>query len=258
MIQETTTFTCRSCGSANIIKNGTNKCGNPQYHCKDCGAYRVLDPERRHSQATREQVLKAAQERVSLRGIERIFKVCRQTVAKWIRGYLKQLPVVAGTLLLYEVGDVLEIDELWSFVLNKDQKSWVWVALCRRTRQIVAFYVGKRDETAARQLEQRIPSLCPMYTDEYRPYEGVLPEPLHWANQKEVGRHHIWNDGTIPYASVWHVLFVKPCPFPNVIPCTELCWSGLSLNTTYKFHHLLINHYLAEKYYRPRFELWIG
>ena len=74
--------------------------------------YRVLKPKERHSQEKRDQVLKAAQERVSLRGIERIFNVCRQTVARWIRDYLKQLPVVADTLLLYEVGDVLEIDEL--------------------------------------------------------------------------------------------------------------------------------------------------
>jgi transposase-like protein len=174
MIQETITYTCRSCGSTNIIKNGTNKCGNPQYHCKDCGVYRVLEPKQRHSDKTYKQVLRAAQERVSLRGIERIFKVCRQTVVRWIRDYLKQLPVIADTLLLYEVGDVLEIDELWSFVLDKDQKRWVWIALCRRTRQIVAFHIGKRDEAAARQLEQRIPypyTLCPMYTDKYLSYE---------------------------------------------------------------------------------------
>jgi len=200
MIQETTKFTCRSCGSANIIRNGTNKCGNPQYHCKDCGVYRVLDPKQRHSEETREQVLRAARERVSLRGIERIFKVCRQTVAKWIKAYLKQLPVIADTLLLYEVGDVLEIDELWSFVGEKDHKRWIWLALCRRTRQIVAFYIGKRDEDAARQLEQRITypyTLCPMYTDQYVAYEGVLPEQLHWPKEKQSGAtSHIerWNN----------------------------------------------------------------
>jgi IS1 family transposase/transposase-like protein len=200
MIQETTKFTCRSCGSANIIRNGTNKCGNPQYHCKDCGVYRVLDPKQRHSEKTREQVLRAARERVSLHGIERIFKVCRQTVAKWIQAYLKQLPVIADTLLLYEVGDVLEIDELWSFVGEKDHKRWVWLALCRRTRQIVAFYIGKRDEDAARQLEQRITypyTLCPMYTDQYAAYEGILPEQLHWPKEKQSGAtSHIerWNN----------------------------------------------------------------
>ena len=162
--------------------------------------YRVLRPKERHSQETREQVLKASQERVSLRGIERIFGVCRQTIAKWMQTYLKQLPVVADTLLLYEVGDVLEIDELWSFVLGKVQKRWVWIALCRRTRQIVAFYIGKRDEDAARQLEQHIPypyTLCPMYTDQYSSYEGVLPDHLHWAKEKKSGAtSHVerWNN----------------------------------------------------------------
>jgi len=162
--------------------------------------YRVLKPKERHSQEKRDQVLKVAQEQVSLCGIERIFNVCRQTVAKWIRAYLKQLPVVADTLLLYEVGDVLEIDELWSFVVEKDQKRWAWIALCRRIRQIVAFYIGKRDENAARQLKQRIPypyTICPMYTNQYSSYEGILPEHLHWAKEKKSGAtSHIerWNN----------------------------------------------------------------
>ncbi len=34
MIQETITYRCHRCGSTNIVRNGTNKCGNPQYHCK--------------------------------------------------------------------------------------------------------------------------------------------------------------------------------------------------------------------------------
>jgi len=200
MIQETITYTCRSCGSDNIIKNGTNRCGNPQYHCKECGVYRVLKPKVRHSQEKKEQILKACQERVSLRGIERIFNVCRQTVVKWVKAYVKTLPVLADTLALYEVGDVLEIDEMWSFVLNRAQKRWLWLALCRRTRQIVAYYIGKRDEAAAQQLEQRIAypyTLCVRYTDQYAVYDGVLPQHLHWAKEKGSGRtSHIenWNN----------------------------------------------------------------
>jgi len=85
----------------------------------------------------------------------------------------------SDTLLLYEVGDVLEIDKLWSFVEGKDHKRWIWVALCRRTRQIVAYYIGKRDALAAQQLWQRIEypyTLCPMYTDPYQAYTKALPE----------------------------------------------------------------------------------
>ncbi len=44
MIQDTITYCCRVCGSTHIVRDGTNKCGQAQYHCKDCGAYRVLEP----------------------------------------------------------------------------------------------------------------------------------------------------------------------------------------------------------------------
>jgi len=150
--------------------------------------------------SVKEQVLKAAQERISLRGIERVFGVCRQTVVTWIRSHVKQLPVLSETLMLYEVGDVLEIDELWSFVGHKGQQRWIWLALCRRTRQIIAFYIGKRDVLAAQQLWQRIEypyTLCPLYTDQYQAYNSILPKHQHWPMAKKSGAtSHIerWNN----------------------------------------------------------------
>jgi hypothetical protein len=32
----------------------------------------------------------------------------------------------------------LELDELWSFVMKKTNQAWIWIALCRKTRQVVA------------------------------------------------------------------------------------------------------------------------
>src|SRR5215210_181970 len=40
--------------------------------------------------------------------------------------------------------EVLELDELWSFVYRKSDKVWVWLAVCRETRQVVAFVMGDR------------------------------------------------------------------------------------------------------------------
>lgn len=53
-----------------------------------------------------------ARERVSLRGIERISGMCHQTVAKWICQHIWTLSALEETLSLYEVGNVLEVDEL--------------------------------------------------------------------------------------------------------------------------------------------------
>ncbi|MAU12332.1 MAG: IS1 family transposase [Anaerolineaceae bacterium] len=201
MIQETTTFTCRSCGSPNIIKNRSNKCGNPQYHCKDCRAYRVLKPRAKgHEMHLRQRVLKASQERVSLRGIQRIFGVCRQTTLRWIRQHVRQLPMLADTILPFHWGDVLEVDELWSFVAKKNQNRWIWLAQCRRTHQILTFYIGNRDEAACQQLWQRFPKAyfaCPICTDEYAPYANVFPTIQHRPSPKGSSKtSHIecWNN----------------------------------------------------------------
>ena len=52
--------------SANIISNGTNRCGNAQYHCKDYGTYRVLKPTQAYSEAEKATVLRAGLERYTL------------------------------------------------------------------------------------------------------------------------------------------------------------------------------------------------
>src|SRR3989442_13744091 len=59
-----------------------------------------------------------------------------------------QLPPLCATLLAPDPEDptstTLELDELWSFVLKKANDSWIWVALCRKTHQVVAYAVGDR------------------------------------------------------------------------------------------------------------------
>jgi len=156
-----------------------------------------LKPSQRHSAQTRQEVLKASQERMSLRGIERVFNVCRQTVVKWIQQHVWQLPVLSDTLVLYEVGDVLEIDELWSFVEGKNHKRWIWVALCRRTRQIVAYYIGKRDALAAQQLWQRIeyPYYVQCIPNNIKPIMERYPNTCIGRKKRRAVQHHTSNAG---------------------------------------------------------------
>ena len=68
------------------------------------------------------------------------------------------LPPLSATLLPAEAGDGLELDELWSFVGSKANARWVWIALCRQTRQVVACFVGDRSAESARALRERIPA----------------------------------------------------------------------------------------------------
>jgi hypothetical protein len=69
MIIKTITYACDRCGGINLVRNGTNKCGNRQYPWHDCGAYRVLIPQQGYPEHERAQVLRAYREGVSLRGL---------------------------------------------------------------------------------------------------------------------------------------------------------------------------------------------
>jgi len=76
---------CTKCGSEKIIKNGHNGSGQQQYFCKDCKARRILESEKRYTEERKGEIIRAYFERASLRGLERIFHVSRQTVSSWLK-----------------------------------------------------------------------------------------------------------------------------------------------------------------------------
>jgi insertion element IS1 protein InsB len=85
---------------------------------------------------------------------------------------------------------VLELDELWSFVYRKSDKVWVWLALCRATRQVVAFVTGDRSRATCERLWRAIPECykaANCYSDFWEAYRGMIPEEQHEAVGKEEG-----------------------------------------------------------------------
>jgi len=199
MIQLIVTKNCPECESDNIIKNGKDYKGDQKFHCHTCGAYGTLDATGRYTPERKEEILRAYQERPSMRGISRIFGVARQTLADWLKEKAKTLPKLADTLAPVRRGDVLELDELWSFVYSKDNQRWVWIALCRRTRQVVAFYIGDRTTASCRELWDRIPKAyrdCHTFSDFWDAYQTVFATGKHHSVGKESGETaHVerWN-----------------------------------------------------------------
>ena len=184
---------CHNCGSTNIVRNGRNRLGQEQYHCLDCNAYRVLRPKRKEATKNsklRDKALKACLERCSLRGVCRIFNIGRQTLRNWILDHTDNLPDLITTLLSPKHDDVLGLDEMWSFVARKTNKTWIWTAICRRTRQIVAYAIGDHSEATCQKLWNAIPAeyrskFC--FSDLWRAYQVVIPAEQHQAVGKGSG-----------------------------------------------------------------------
>lgn len=72
---------------------------------------------------------------------------------------------------------MLELDEAWSFAGRKENKQWLWAAMCRRTRQIVAFVIGDRSARTCARLWTKIPDSyksCRSFSDFWKAYRPVF------------------------------------------------------------------------------------
>ena len=70
--------------------------------------------------------------RQSIWGVYRVFGVHPETLARWLIESLDKMPDLEETLDSAREDDVLEFDELWSFVLKKTNKVWGWIVIFRR------------------------------------------------------------------------------------------------------------------------------
>lgn len=98
------------------------------------------------------------------------------------------------TLAPAQATDELELDELWTFVGQRVAKYWLWLALCRRTRQVVAYALGSRDAATALVLYQRLPlsyAFCRCHTDSWPAYGPALPAWQHAPSERAGPRNHV-------------------------------------------------------------------
>lgn len=86
----------------------------------------------------------------------------------------------------------LQCDEAWSFVGNKGNKQWLWLALDVTSREIVGVYIGERSEEGARGLWNSLPPVyrqCAVcYTDFWSASGKIFPKYRHKAVGKETGK----------------------------------------------------------------------
>ncbi len=80
-------ITCRHCGSEDIVKNGfAPNNGKQKYLCRACERQSREEPSPNgYTQERKEEILRAYQERSSLRGLRRTFGVSPTTVISWLK-----------------------------------------------------------------------------------------------------------------------------------------------------------------------------
>lgn len=112
---------CPRCGSTHIRKNGIKK-GKQNNICVDCGRQfiDVYESPKGYSDEIKRECLKMYVNGIGFRAIERVKGVHHTTVIHWVRQLGEQLPDVPQAS---EIPEVIELDELETFVRSKKTKS---------------------------------------------------------------------------------------------------------------------------------------
>ena len=157
------TLSCPQCSSEAVRKNGTIHNGKQKYECIVCRRQFVENPDNKIIPADlKERVRRSLLERVSLEGICRIFDISMPWLLNFMTETVQSLPEDLNANVIAENDEfevaVLEMDELWSFVGDRSNDQWLWLAMHSKTRQIIAFHVGKRNKIAGEALMAKIPA----------------------------------------------------------------------------------------------------
>lgn len=179
---------CPSCHSTNIKKNGHTYYGKQNHRCNCCGRQFVLNNDHTKSHWLKSLIKKALKERISLRGICRIFGVSLTWLQSFAHLFWEQTPKDLGLnpLLLKKIKRLqvfgIQADELWSFVQKKKNKRWIWVAYDPVHRLVIAYHIGGRGKQAAKKFWNKIPDIlkgCYFETDDWEAYRSIIPSTQH-------------------------------------------------------------------------------
>jgi insertion element IS1 protein InsB len=85
----------------------------------------------------------------------------------------------------------IQLDEMWSFVQQKANKRWLWLALNPVNKQIIAFHVGSRSALDADLFRAKIPLIfrqqAGFFSDYWPAYRQVFSEETHVGVGKDSG-----------------------------------------------------------------------
>lgn len=188
---------CPKCASDNIVRNGKIHNGKQRFLCKECGRQFIENPSKKIiSQETKDIIDRLLAERISLAGIARVTGVSERWLQNYVNEKYENIPKKVDIKKKPKGRLTIECDELWSFVDNRGNKVWIWLAKDRDTGEIVGVFIGSRDKEGAKGLWDSLPPVyrqCAVcFTDFWEAYNSVFPSKRHRAVGKETGQtNHI-------------------------------------------------------------------
>jgi transposase-like protein/IS1 family transposase len=186
-----------ACTHPKTKKHGTDSKGRQRIRCCVCGATYADKPETAYGnlRLTNKEaalVLGMLLEGMSIRSVERLSGVCRNTIGDLILRVGEHCErFMAKEIVDVPVEDV-QCDELWSYVGKKERTramgmckvgegdSWTWVGLERNSKLVLAYHVGQRHNGDAirflRKLNNAVGGYFQLTSDGWGMYKSNVPD----------------------------------------------------------------------------------
>ena len=99
--------------------------------------------------------------------------------------YNKKYNGITYDIVLYDEVENAELDEMWSFVQNKKNQRWLWLAINHDNNEIIAYAFGRRQNKVFRKFKQMLDPLgiTMYYTDDCGSYNQI-PDEQHTAGKR--------------------------------------------------------------------------
>ncbi|WP_298753795.1 IS1 family transposase [uncultured Psychroserpens sp.] len=168
---------CKYCHQINTIKKGKRN-NFQRYYCKDCKrSFQNNYSYKAYSSETNDLIKNLLKEGCGIRSISRIINISTKTV-------LSRMLKISNEIkppYFQKLGCKFEVDELWSFIGNKDNVTWITYAIERQTKTVINFIVGRKTSENIKPLINKLLLLDPkrIYTDRLNIYPSIIPKAIH-------------------------------------------------------------------------------
>ena len=162
------------------------------YLWRDCGRQFIDNPTWKAITTEQQGLIdRMLLERISLAGIARVIQISEDTVQRYVNAKSKTVSQQLEVIEKQKKRLTVQMDQLWSFVYDKNNQQWVWLAVDVQTREIVGVQIGNRTKLSAKSLWDSMPPVyrqcAVIYTDHWSAYAAVLHSKLHHSVDKDSG-----------------------------------------------------------------------
>lgn len=157
-----------------------------RYKCKSCNKTQLAEYKNKAWDPSIKELFKRCLARSGgVRAMSFIIQVSKPTILKWLREG-KKFTCIDKSLIL--PNDEYELDEMRTYVGNKDNECWIIYAISKTTRLPVALKVGRRTKENLREVVYKLLLLNPqrIYTDGLPMYKDLIPKTIHKSGKRKI------------------------------------------------------------------------